>query len=63
MSMAPALLDIPSIRERALPLTVAQYHALGAQSLIPEQVELLDGLIVEKMSKLLPAKAGRFEED
>ena len=49
--MAPVLLDVPSIRQRALPLTVAQYHALGEQGLITEQVELLDGVVVEKMSK------------
>lgn len=45
------LLDVPKIRERAVPLTVEQYHALYEQGLIVENVELLEGLIVEKMPK------------
>ena len=49
--MAPALLEDPAIRQRAFAFTVAQYHALGEQGLISEQVELLEGVIVEKMSK------------
>ena len=32
-------------------LTTEQYHFLGEAVLIPEKVELLDGIIVEKMSK------------
>ena len=38
--------------ERALPVTVEQYHALFAQGLIAENTELLEGIIIEKMSKL-----------
>ena len=34
-----------------MPVTVEQYHALFAQGLIPEKAELLEGIIVEKMSK------------
>ena len=37
--------------ERAMPITVEQYQALYAQGLIPENVELLEGIIVEKMPK------------
>ena len=37
--------------ERALPTTVEQYHALFAQGLIPENVELIEGIIIEKMPK------------
>lgn len=37
--------------ERALPTTVEQYHALHTQGLIAEDVELLEGIIVEKMPK------------
>ena len=51
-NMMPAmLLEEPTIMERAMPITVEQYHALFAQGLIPEKVELLEGIIVEKMSK------------
>ena len=37
--------------ERAMPITVEQYHALFAQGLISERTELLEGIILEKMSK------------
>ncbi len=37
--------------ERALPITVEQYHALFAQGLIGKNTELLEGIIVEKMPK------------
>lgn len=37
--------------ERAMPVTVEQYHALYERGLIVENVELLEGLIVEKMPK------------
>ena len=37
--------------ERGLPVTVEQYHALFAQGLLSEKAELLEGIIVEKMSK------------
>ena len=49
--MAPALLEDPAVRQRAFSFTVAQYHALGEQGLISERVELLEGVIVEKMPK------------
>ena len=39
------------MRERAVRLTSEQYQFLGEAGLIPEKVELLDGVIVEKMSK------------
>lgn len=50
MPAAP-LLEQPAIRRAAVPLTVAAYHALGAAGLIGENVELLSGVIVEKISK------------
>ncbi len=34
-----------------MPTTVEQYHALAERGLIPEKVELLEGIIVEKMPK------------
>lgn len=50
--MMPAmLLEEPTIMERALPITVEQYHALFTQGLISEKTELLEGLIIEKMPK------------
>ena len=50
--MLPAtLLEEPTIMERAMPITVEQYHTLYEQGLIAENVELLEGLIVEKMPK------------
>ena len=45
------LLDQPAIRQRALPLSVEQYHFLGAAGLFSEDVELLEGIVVEKMAK------------
>ena len=46
-----SLLDRPAIREQALRFSVEQYHLLGEAGLVPKGVELLDGVIVEKMSK------------
>ena len=49
--MAPVFLEDPAIRQRAFSVTVAQYHALGELGLISERVELLEGVIVEKLPK------------
>ena len=49
--MISSLLELPTVKQRALPTTVEQYHALWQQGLIAENVELLEGVIVEKMSK------------
>jgi len=51
MAFSSSLLDVPTVRERALRFTVEQYHLLGETGLIPEKIELLDGVIVEKMPK------------
>jgi len=45
------ILDDPEIRGAALPLTVAQYHHLSAQGIVPERTELLQGVIIECMTK------------
>ena len=45
------LLEEPTMMERAMPITVEQYRALGGQGLIGKNVELLEGIIVEKMPK------------
>lgn len=50
-AMISTLIELPTVRQRALPTTVEQYHALWEAGLIPENVELLEGVIVEKMSK------------
>jgi Uma2 family endonuclease len=47
----PSILDKPSIRRAALPITVEQYHRLGEQAIIAEQTELLRGVIIEQMIK------------
>ena len=39
------------IRQRAFSFTVEQYHALGRAGTISQRVELLEGVIVEKMPK------------
>ena len=49
--MVSDLIDTPTVRQRALPITAEQYHALGRQGLLTERVELLEGMIVEKMPK------------
>ena len=46
-----ALLDLPQVRERVHRLRVADYERLGELGMISEDVELLRGIIVEKMSK------------
>ncbi len=51
MAFSSSLLDVPTVRQQALRFTVEQYHLLGEAGLISEQVELLNGIIVEKMSK------------
>jgi Uma2 family endonuclease len=45
------LLEEPSIRHRAHPLSVEAYHALGVMGALSEQVELLNGVIIEKMPR------------
>jgi len=44
-------LEKASVREAAVPITVDQYHRLGAAGIIAQNTELLFGVIVEKMSK------------
>jgi len=44
-------LDIPSVREATVPISVEQYHALTDSGKLTEAVELLWGVIVKKMAK------------
>ena len=46
-----ALLDSPEVREQVHRVSVSDYHRLGELGLISEKVELLRGIIVDKMSK------------
>ena len=46
-----AILDEPAIRRAAFPVTVEFYHELGRLGMLDQSVELLDGVIVSKMSK------------
>ncbi len=45
------ILDEPAVRGAALPISVAQYHRLSADGIVPEQTELLQGVIIEQMTK------------
>jgi Uma2 family endonuclease len=46
-----SILDKPSVRDAALPITVAQYHRLSEEAIISERTELLRGVIIEQMTK------------
>jgi len=46
-----ALLDVPQIRERFSPISVAEYHQLGEFNENGRRTELIRGIILEKMSK------------
>jgi Uma2 family endonuclease len=46
-----AILERPSVRDAALPITVAQYHRLSDEAIISERTELLQGVIIEQMTK------------
>ncbi|RYE55955.1 MAG: Uma2 family endonuclease [Rhizobiaceae bacterium] len=45
------ILEVPSIRRRAVPITVETYHAMAAQGMVEEKTELLRGVIIAKVSK------------
>jgi Uma2 family endonuclease len=51
MHSSTGILDEPEIRGAALPLTVAQYHRLSAEGIVPERTELLQGVVIEQMTK------------
>src|ERR1700679_3037006 len=46
-----AVLNVPEIRERVSPLSVAEYHQLGEFNENGRRTELIRGIILEKMSK------------
>jgi hypothetical protein len=41
-----SILDSPAIRRAALPISVQQYHQLGAGGIIPGKTELLQGISI-----------------
>lgn len=45
------LLERPAVRRRVLPFSVERYHRLRDLGVVPVKTELLNGLIVEKMTK------------
>lgn len=46
-----ALLDVPEIRKRVSPLSVAEYHQIGEFNEHGRRTELIRGILIEKMSK------------
>ena len=46
-----AALEDPAIRARVHAISVAEYHGMIAAGLLPENVELIRGALVEKMSQ------------
>src|SRR5437867_13257670 len=46
-----AILEIPEVRERLSPLSVAEYHRLGEYNENGRRTELIRGFVIEKMSK------------
>ena len=45
------ILDEPAVRRAAFPVSVEFYHELGRLGHLDKSVELLDGVIIQKMSK------------
>lgn len=46
-----AILEIPEVRQRVSPLTVAEYHRLGEFNENGRRTELIRGIVIEKISK------------
>jgi len=45
------ILEEPSVRSLAIPISVAVYHRMGEEGLVDRKTELIRGVIIEKMSK------------
>ncbi len=45
------ILELPEVRSRAVPLSVAAYEWMTVNGLLAGQTELIHGIVVEKMSK------------
>src|SRR5438445_3638773 len=46
-----ALLELPTVRERVHRMSVSNYHRAGEIGMLGEDVELLRGIVVQKMPK------------
>jgi Uma2 family endonuclease len=46
-----AILELPEVRNRVSPLTVEEYHRLGEYNEHGRRIELIRGIVIEKMSK------------
>ena len=51
MSAASPMLDIPEVRARISPVTVAQYHQFPEFNANGRRIELVRGIVIEKMSR------------
>lgn len=47
----PSVLEIPALRQQALPMSVETYHTLGEMGILDEANELLQGFVFPKMPK------------
>jgi Uma2 family endonuclease len=45
------ILEESCVRDAAVPITVAQYHRLSAAGIVSERTELLQGVMIEQMTK------------
>lgn len=45
------ILEEPSVRRLAIPISVAVYHRMGEEGLVDRKTELIRGVIIEKMGK------------
>ena len=46
-----ALLEVPGVRERVYRLSVEDYHQWAKVGVLPEEIELLRGILVTKLRK------------
>jgi Uma2 family endonuclease len=46
-----SILEKRAVRDAALPITVEQYHRLSDQAIVAEHTELLQGVIIEQITK------------
>ncbi len=46
-----AILEIPEVRQRVSPLSVEEYHRLGEFNENGRRMELIRGILIQKMSK------------
>jgi Uma2 family endonuclease len=51
MTAAAQMLEIPTVRARISPVTVAQYHEFPEKNENGKRTELIRGIVIEKMSK------------